>query len=50
MKTAFSTGILNFESALQNIANILSNELYKYRLPRVITICNQVKQSLSAKI
>ncbi|MEO1429210.1 MAG: dynamin family protein [Cyanobacteria bacterium J06633_8] len=50
MKTAFSTGILNFESALQNIANLLSNELYKYRLPRVITISNQVKQSLSAKI
>ncbi|MEM7716181.1 MAG: dynamin family protein [Cyanobacteria bacterium P01_A01_bin.68] len=48
MKTAFCTGILNFESALQKIANILSNELYKYRLPRIVAIYNQVKQSLEA--
>jgi GTPase SAR1 family protein len=50
IEAAFRTGILNFESALQNIANVLSNELSKYRLPRVIKFCNQVKQSLEAKI
>jgi hypothetical protein len=48
--TVTSTATLNFESALQNIAKVLSKELYKYRLPRVMRVSHQIKRSLELQI
>ncbi len=50
LETAFRSGILNFESAVQNIVAVLSNDIHRYRLPRVLKIADQVKQSLQAQV
>ena len=50
LQAALDTGITNFESALRNIAYILSNDIDRYRLPRIKLISRQVKQSLEAQI
>ncbi|MBF2020035.1 MAG: dynamin family protein [Hydrococcus sp. C42_A2020_068] len=48
--TAFSSGILTLESAVQNLVAILSNDLQRYRLLRVVAIANRVKQILEERV
>lgn len=49
-KAVSDSGILNFESALQNVANLTLNDYDTYRLPRVKAIYSQVKQSLETQV
>ncbi|XWK88995.1 MAG: dynamin family protein [Phormidium sp.] len=46
---AQSSGLVMFESALQSILASKQEKMADVRLPRVITIANQIKQSLQAK-
>lgn len=46
---AQSSGLVMFESALQSILTAKQEKMGDVRLPRVITIANQIKQSLQAK-
>ncbi|MBC1240224.1 dynamin family protein [Nostoc sp. 2RC] len=47
---ANSSGLVAFETALQNIAGILQQNHGSVRLPRVEAIATQIQQSLKAKI
>lgn len=47
---AQSSGLVMFESALQSILTAKQEKMGDVRLPRVITIADQIKQSLHAKI
>ncbi|MGA9381846.1 MAG: dynamin family protein [Phormidium sp.] len=47
---AQSSGLVIFESALQSILAAKQEKIADVRLPRVITIAEQIKQSLQAKV
>ncbi|MFN6515261.1 MAG: dynamin family protein [Nostoc sp. CreGUA01] len=47
---ANSSGLVAFETALQNIVGILQQNRGSVRLPRLEAIANQIQQSLKAKI
>ncbi|NJO94188.1 MAG: hypothetical protein HC820_07245 [Hydrococcus sp. RM1_1_31] len=49
-QAAYNSGIVAFESALQDILTILSEQIHLIRLPRVVAIAERVKQSLSDRI
>lgn len=48
-KAAYNSGLINFESELYNLLAILSEQISQIRLPRLLAIAQEVKQSLETQ-